>query len=170
MKIEKTICPYCGANMNLLPGQERAECEYCGSSVIVSDVKGDSRKDGLSDNTRPTALKYKQSTTEPVRHSLFPPPGFRSGNILHMIIALCGYLFILAVALGLGSPMDSIFFIAASLSAIDICLDWTGLWSRLVGLHSDNLVLRIIAKIFWSIVAFLIWISMLVIIEMVLGI
>ena len=36
MKIEKTVCPYCGANMKILPGQEHAECEYCGSSVVIS--------------------------------------------------------------------------------------------------------------------------------------
>ena len=157
--------------MNILPGQERTECEYCGSSVIISGVESESRNHRPSDNTRHIAQKYKDpATTESVMHRLFPPPGFRSRNILHMIIALCGYLFILAVAVSLGSVMDSIFFITASLSVIDICLDWTGIWSRLIGLHSESRVFRIVAKVIWSIVVFLIWITLLAIIELVLGI
>ena len=130
MKIEKTVCPYCGANMKILPGQEHAECEYCGSSVVISGVESDRQKESPSDNPRTAAQRNGEHTrTEPVRHAIFPPPGFRSRNILHMIIAVCGYLFIVAIAMSLGSAVDFVFFVAASLSVIDICLDWTGLWS-----------------------------------------
>ena len=36
MKIEKTVCPYCGANLKIRTGQTTVECEYCGSSVLIS--------------------------------------------------------------------------------------------------------------------------------------
>lgn len=170
VKIEKTVCPYCGANMKILPGQEHAVCEYCGSSAVISGSESERRKDRPSDDpSLATQRDKKHTTTEPVRHAIFPPPGFRSRNILHMIMAACGYLFILSVALNLGSAMDFIFFTVASLSAIDICTDWTGLWSRLKGIHSENRTPRIVAKTIWSIVVFFTWIVLMVIIEMVLG-
>ena len=177
MKIEKTICPYCGANLKILPGQKHAECEYCGSSVVISDVESESQKESESPKDRPSgdprlaAQRFEEHVaTESVRHAIFPPPGFRSRNIFHMIISVCGYLFILAVAMSLGNAIDFIFFIAASLSVVDICLDWTGLWSRLKGLHSENRALRLIAKIIWSMVIFFVWILLMVIVEDIAGI
>ena len=195
MKIEKTVCPYCGANMKILPGQKQAECEYCGSSVVITGVESatqqerethqesatqqesathkeaDWPKNRPTENPHPAAQNYEEhKAAAPVRHGIFPPPGFRSRNILHMIIAVCGYLFILAVAMSLGNAIDFIFFIAASLSVVDICLDWTGLWSRLKGLHSENRALRLIAKIIWSMVIFFVWILLMVIVEDIVGI
>ena len=171
MKIEKTVCPYCGASMKILPGQEHAECEYCGSSVVISGAQSERQKESPSDNPRTAAQRNEEHTrTEPVRHAIFPPPGFRSRNILHMIIAVCGYLFIVAIAMSLGSAVDFVFFVAASLSVIDICWDWTGLWSRLKGIHSENRALRIAAKLIWSTVIFFIWIVLMVLVEDVVGI
>ena len=162
--------------MKIIPGQEQAECEYCGSSVVISGVESPKRKAGPSDkphivDPRPVERKREENAaTEPVRHAVFPPPGFRSRNILHMIIGTCGYLFILAIAMSLGSAIDFIFFTAASLSVIDICMDWTGLWSRLKGIHSENRALRIIAKVIWSTVIFIVWIVLMVLVEEVVGI
>ena len=189
MKIEKTVCPYCGANMKILPGQKQAECEYCGSSVVITGVESatqqerethqesathkeaDWPKNRPSNKPHPAAQNYEEhKAAAPVRHGIFPPPGFRSRNILHMIIAVCGYLFIIAVGMSLGNAIDFIFFIAASLSVVDICLDWTGLWSRLKGLHSENRALRLIAKIIWSMVIFFVWILLMVIVEDIAGI
>ena len=170
MKIEKTVCPYCGANMKILPGQVHAECEYCGSSVVISGLESEGRKDRSTVDPRPSAQRYEEQTTaEPVRHAIFPPPGFRSRNILHMIIAVCGYLFILSVASSLGSAIDFIFFTIASLSAIDIFTDWTGLWSRLKGIHSENRARRIAAKVIWSTVIFIAWVVLMVLVEDVVG-
>ena len=183
MKIEKTVCPYCGANMKILPGQKQAECEYCGSSVVITGVESETQKESEphkdpdrlqnrpTENPHPAAQNYEEhKAAAPVRHAIFPPPGFRSRNILPMIISVCGYLFILAVAMSLGNAIDFIFFIAASLSVVDICLDWTGLWSRLKGLHSENRALRLIAKIIWSMVIFFVWILLMVIVEDIVGI
>ena len=170
MKIEKTVCPYCGANMKILPGQVHAECEYCGSSVVISGLESEGRKERPTVDPNPSAQRYEEHTaTGPARHAIFPPPGFRSRNILHMIIAVCGYLFILSVASSLGSAIDFIFFTIASLSAIDIFTDWTGLWSRLKGIHSENRARRIAAKIIWSTVIFISWIVLMVLVEDVVG-
>ena len=62
----------------------------------------------------------------PGKHALFPPPGFRSGNIVHMIAAVIGYLFILCVAVNLGGLPDAVFFTIASLSVVDICTGFPG--------------------------------------------
>ena len=103
MKIEKTVCPYCGANMKILPGQKQAECEYCGSSVVITGVESETQKESEphkdpdrlqnrpTENPHPAAQNYEEhKAAAPVRHGIFPPPGFRSRNILHMIIAVCG--------------------------------------------------------------------------------
>ena len=157
--------------MKILPGQQHAECEYCGSSVVISGANAEKLKERPSEDPRPEAqIHEEQAAAEPARHALFPPPGFRSRNILHMIIAVCGYLLIISVALNMGSAMDSIFFTAASLSAVDIFTDWTGIWSRLKGLHSENRVLRVAAKLFWSIVIFVAWVVLMTLIEEVVGI
>ena len=157
--------------MKILPGQVHAECEYCGSSVVISGLESEGRKERPTVDPHPSEQRYEEQTTaEPVRHAIFPPPGFRSRNILHMIIAVCGYLFIVAIAMSLGSAVDFVFFVAASLSVIDICWDWTGLWSRLKGIHSENRALRIAAKLIWSTVIFFIWIVLMVLVEDVVGI
>ena len=156
--------------MKILPGQVHAECEYCGSSVVISGLESEGRKERPSVDPHPSEQRYEEQTTaEPVRHAIFPLPGFRSRNILHMIIAVCGYLFILSVASSLGSAIDFIFFTAASLSAIDIFTDWTGLWSRLKGINSENRARRIAAKIIWSTVIFISWIVLMVLVEDVVG-
>ena len=106
---------------------------------------------------------------KPVKHAIFPPPGFRSKNVLHMLIAVCGYLFILYIAADLGGFLDFIFFTVASLSVIDICTDWTGIYAKLRGLQSENPTVRLVMKIIWSIVIFLIWIIVMVLIESFTG-
>ena len=169
MKIEKTVCPYCGANMKIQPGQKSAECEYCGSCVIISAAESGDWKDISPVDKRPAEHSAEPAVQKPVRHGIFPPPGFRSRNILHMIIAVCGYLFILSVAASLGSVIDFIFFTIASLSVIDICTDWTGLYSRLKGVNNKDTVPRIIAKVIWSAVIFIAWIVVMVLVEDVLN-
>ena len=172
MKIEKTTCPYCGANLKILPGQKNAECEYCGNSVFISGVEQtmQTQQTPHTSNARRSALVNKTiAGQKPAKHAIFPPPGFRSRNVLHMLIAVCGYLFILYIAADLGGFLDFIFFTVASLSAIDICTDWTGIYAKLRGLQSENPTVRLVMKIIWSIVIFLIWIIVMVLIESFTG-
>ena len=176
MKIEKTTCPYCGAPLKIAPGQKTAKCDYCDSSVLITDTepfpnvpvsaetdRGNTKSPmpGVSDETR-------ESTPE--RHSLFPPPGFRSKNIAHMITAVIGYLFILYIAIDMDTITDTFFFIIGSLSVIDICTDWTGVYSRLAGLRSPNTFVRIVMKVVWGALIFFAWIILMVILELVLRI
>ena len=89
MKIEKTTCPYCGANLKILPGQKNAECEYCGNSVFISGVEQTTQTTQTphTSNARRSALVNKTiAGQKPVKHAIFPPPGFRSRNVLHMLI------------------------------------------------------------------------------------
>ena len=143
MKIEKTTCPYCGASLKLSPGQKTAECEYCGSSVLITDTGSAPPDPDPADNTLQSSKNQgicgkSNVTPEPTesmpgKHALFPPPGFRSGNIVHMIAAVIGYLFILCVAVNLGGLPDAVFFTIASLSVVDICTGWTGAYAGVKG-------------------------------------
>ena len=86
-------------------------------------------------------------------------------NIGHMIAAVIGYLFILYVAKDMSSFLESVFFTLASLSVVDLCTNWTGVYSRFTGLNSSNTLVRIVMTIFWSIVIFIAWVLILVILE-----
>ena len=61
-----------------------------------------------------------------------------------MITAVIGYLFILYIAISLDTILDTIFFIIGSLSVVDLCTGWTGVYSRLAGLRSPNTFVRIV--------------------------
>ncbi len=174
MKIEKTTCPYCGASLKIVPGQKTATCDYCESSVLITDTESFPNAPvsvetdrGNTKRPMPGATgETRESTLE--RHSIFPPPGFRSKNIVHMITAVIGYLFILYIAISLDTIIDTIFFIIGLLSVVDICTDWTGVYSRLAGLRSPNTFVRIVMKVVWGALIFFAWIVLMVILELVL--
>lgn len=209
MKIEKTVCPYCGANLKIRTGQTTVECEYCGSSVLISGAgtilhdsspapaadpveeslfaEDHSAAESLPAENRPAAeslpaenysagapgysgADFRQEVPKRrVKHGIFPPPGFRSKNILHMIAVVCGYLFILYAAANLGGIPDFIFFTIASLSVVDLCTEWTGLYSGLKGLRSSNQILRIVMKVIWSVVVFTAWVLVLALVQLIFG-
>ena len=198
MKIEKTVCPYCGANLKIRTGQTTVECEYCGSSVLISGtgtILHDSSPAPAADPVEESLIAEDHSAAESlpaenhsagapgysgadfrqevpkrrIKHGIFPPPGFRSKNILHMIAAVCGYLFILYAAANLGGILDFIFFTIASLSVVDLCTEWTGLYSGLKGLRSSNQILRIVMKVIWSVVVFTAWVLVLALVQLMFG-
>ena len=198
MKIEKTACPYCGANLKIRAGQTAAECEYCGNSVLISGTGTnlhDSSAAPAADPVEESLIAEDHSAAESlpaenhsagapgysgadfrqevpkrrIKHGIFPPPGFRSKNILHMIAAVCGYLFILYAAANLGGIPDFIFFTIASLSVVDLCTEWTGLYSGLKGLRSSNQILRIVMKVIWSVVVFTAWVLVLALVQLMFG-
>lgn len=198
MKIEKTVCPYCGANLKIRTGQTTVECEYCGSSVLISGtgtILHDSSPAPAADPVEESLIAEDHSAAESlpaenhsagapgysgadfrqevpkrrIKHGIFPPPGFRSKNILHMIAAVCGYLFILYAAMNLGGILDFIFFTIASLSVVDLCTEWTGLYSGLKGLRNSNQILRIVMKVIWSVVVFTAWVLVLALVQLMFG-
>lgn len=97
--------------------------------------------------------------------ALFPPPGFRSKDVPHMILAVIGYLGILGVACGMGDFKDAFFWTIASLSVVDLCTDWTGFYSRLPGVGSTSRLVRVLTKTFWGFVIFLAWITIMVLLD-----
>lgn len=87
-----------------------------------------------------------------------------------MIGATIGYLFLFYVAIDLNDWWDAVFFLLAALSVIDICTDWTGLYSGLPGLCSPSLVIRVLMKIVWSTVFFIAWIFLMVILQRIFNV
>lgn len=215
MKLEKTLCPYCGAGLKIRHGQRTVECEYCGSSVLITDDRAetdnvssaDHRQSSLDNSPLPSGsgqssldrtpepLEWTpvsrtgsenrsgarnergrvspvhgktRADTGPWLQRLFPPPGFRSRNILHMITAVTGYLFILYIAADLNPALESVFFVIASLAAVDVCTDWTGFYSRLAGVGSDSTMVRLVMKTIWSIAVFVAWIVLMALVEVFL--
>lgn len=39
MKIEKALCPHCGAPIRIRPGKRVMNCEYCDMQIIISDLE-----------------------------------------------------------------------------------------------------------------------------------
>lgn len=168
MKIEKAVCPGCGAALKFRAGNKSVKCEYCGTVSYVSGEEAFSETPkGPGQKTAMEAGKTVSATVR--RKPLFPPPGFRSKNIAHMITGAAGYLMIIYVGMSLPGLLDMLFFIIASLSVVDVCTDWTGLTAGLKGLQSDNVFVRILMKLVWSAVVFTAWIVVMVIIQMIFG-
>lgn len=103
MKIVKAVCPFCGASLNIKNGQKSIKCEYCGGSVFLTDENGQihesSQEHSTSDKNKHTdkirdlyqtkvANRYDEFVKKAKKKSpLFPPPGFRSKSLKHMVIA-----------------------------------------------------------------------------------
>jgi len=96
---------------------------------------------------------------------LLPIPGFRQGKQLNRIVAIVGYL---AISMVIGCAhvdepeahpqiIYKIAYIAGSLSAIDICTDWTGLYQNLPFIRSNKKLLRYPAKAVFSFLFFMFW-------------
>ncbi|MDO5132608.1 MAG: hypothetical protein Q4D81_06470 [Eubacteriales bacterium] len=185
MKIEKTSCPYCGANLKIRPGRQTVDCSYCGSTLLLTGMEN-AREDAAgtavpgTENTADVPGKPGRRAAKdggrtvlrlpfPATRRLFPPPGFRTGNISHMILAVIGYLAIFYIVYDFNGLLDSLFLLIGMLSVVDICTDWTGWFSGLTGLRSKNPVVRIVMKTAWSAVVFTGWTVILVLLQMLLG-
>lgn len=126
---------------------------------------------GTSVNGRPAAYSGgAQQGLQQKKHSLFPPPGFRQKNILHILVALIGYPVIFLMAKEMDNPVRSIAILLSSLSALDLCTDWTGIFSRLPGIYSSGLLIRFLSKVLWSILVIFLWLVLAAVVEISLGI
>lgn len=107
-------------------------------------------------------LKNIIDRTMKATKSLYPPPGFRTGNIKHMIIAiLChamwfGY-FMQDIPVDVEYlhfiPSHFIIYIWAYLAVVDVCTDWTGLFEGLPGIKSESKGIRFFSKTVFSFLA-----------------
>ena len=91
------------------------------------------------------------------------PPGFRSGNIVIMLLALLGYCLVLTVALTMTTTKDTtprilwatrISATSGLLSMIFFSGNYLGCQTYLPLSRSKNLILRIIGVIIWDVVIF----------------
>ena len=64
--------------------------------------------------------------------------------------------------------LDAVFFVLASMTVVDICTGWSGLYARLPGIRHPSTAVRILAKVLWSMLTFLAWIVILVLVQMLL--
>ena len=174
MKIVKAVCPFCGASLNIKNGQKSIKCEYCGGSVFLTDENGQihesSQEHSTSDKNKHTdkirdlyqtkvANRYDEFVKKAKKKSpLFPPPGFRSKNLKHMVIAAIGYFYIFKITFGMNTLSLAMCFLLSALSAVDICTDWTGIFRGLKGTHSPDSGFRNLMKAFWSIVICFVWV------------
>ncbi len=47
-------CPNCSAGLEVIPGAKKGECEFCGSSFLITDLKPDNKKSERSDRNEMT--------------------------------------------------------------------------------------------------------------------
>ena len=196
MEIQELKCPHCGASLRVREGQKYIKCEYCDSELFLSGVEnrpgpgqvreGESLRETPTGSTgepdsgkrgyRPLSSRQTGHAESPDhgreakdrKYSILPPPGFRSRNIAHMLTAVIGYLFIIVLALNLDTGLDAVFFVLASMTVVDICTGWSGLYARLPGIRHPSTAVRILAKVLWSMLTFLAWIVILVLVQMLL--
>lgn len=86
--------------------------------------------------------------------SYYTPVGFRTGNVMKMVFAVLGYLFLALIAAG--SVTTSVFF----LSMIPLWFNWAPLTDHLPFDRIRNTFLRVLAKLAFS----LVWMVVLVMI------
>lgn len=92
--------------------------------------------------------------------SLFPPPGFRTGNVLKAIIAIAFYvLMVLNIIRDFGkdtffhfSCFNIMSWCLVYFFIIDIWTDWTGMTARLPGASHKNVAVKVTSKIAYSII------------------
>ena len=111
---------------------------------------------------------------KPKLRPLFPPPGFRTGSVGHMLLALVGYGLTLAVGVSIVtseklSPLDlwieRICLIMAVLTGVDIFTNWTGLGEYLPLVRHSNRTVAVTARCLWCAAFFVAWIWLAVVIE-----
>ena len=154
-----------GPQQNMQQGFRPGPQADAGRSVPPANHNGTSVKG------RPAAYSGgAQQGLQPKKHSLFPPPGFRQKNILHILVALTGYPVIFLMAKEMDNPVRSIAILLSSLSALDLCTDWTGIFSRLPGIYSSGLLIRFLSKVLWSILVIFLWLVLAAVVEISLGI
>lgn len=112
------------------------------------------------------------NTVPQTKAAIFPTfnvPGFRSGNVVHMVLAVLGYAFIIYFFVTgdveyNGEPITDPFLQYINKLAImiwmvftiDIFTSWTHFFDRLPGMHSNHPLIRFLSKVVFSFVVILI--------------
>lgn len=156
MKLEKTVCPYCGAGLKIEYGQRTVECQYCKSSVLIQDDGVNIVEDNIDYEPYPPDTERNRKGTDPASerrfNDLFPAPGFRTKNLLHIIVAVTGFLLMIVASREVDTIQDAVFFTVISLFAFSVFACWTGFFSGFPGANSRNTLKRILMKLVWSLI------------------
>ncbi len=103
----------------------------------------------------------------------FLPPGFRTGNPIHIALAICGYAFILFMGFSLTSdsipasdlPAYRIGFVLMSLAVIFLTCDYCNIQSFLPLTKSPSLLKRVLGILLYDFIIFFIFIFVLAALE-----
>ena len=71
MKIEKALCPHCGAPIRIRPGKRMMNCDYCDMQIIISDLELE-EETAEEDYTRNEELNFSSRLTG---SDIFPERG-----------------------------------------------------------------------------------------------
>ena len=104
------------------------------------------------------SVKDMKYSNVDIKHSLFPPPGFRTGNVGKAILACIGYTYFFSSILTFGDPESPLyvnillkFWLAMTIFfELDLFLDWIHLMNKLPLVIHPRKSVRILAKIMWS--------------------
>ena len=120
---------------------------------------------------RATALdpKYRFNSVRDMRysnidlkHSFFPPPGFRTGNVAKAVLACICYAYFASCLIRFGLDTETplyvklilqFFAILLFICELDLFFDWIHIMTKLPFVLHPKKAIRILAKIFWAIVA-----------------
>ena len=103
------------------------------------------------------AMKY---SVVDLKHSILPPPGFRTGNVGKAVFACVGYAYYLSLLIRVNldnGPLyiniaNRIFITAIFLFELDLFCDWVHIASNLPFVLHPKRAVRILAKIGWTLV------------------
>lgn len=103
----------------------------------------------------------------------FLPPGFRSGSIWKMLLAIIGYLMIIdlclsmeikegdMVMIGAGAVLQKILCLLAQLAEIAVVFNYLGIRDKIPGAGSDSRIIRIVGYVIlefvFMVIAVLLW-------------
>ena len=102
-----------------------------------------------------------------IRKPLLPIPGFRSHAPWKMGIAIAGYCMMIITAFngtsfrdeqGFYKLIDQLCLLAAFLTWVDICTDWTGIFSTFPFIRAESAGVRCVAKTLWCFLALVFWV------------
>lgn len=97
-----------------------------------------------------------------LKHSIFPPPGFRSGNVAKAVLACVGYAYFSSWLVRIGIDTQNPLYVKLMLQfcafllfvlELDLIFDWLHIMGKLPFVLHPKKSVRILAKILWAIVA-----------------
>ena len=104
-------------------------------------------------------VKAMKNYNVDLKHSILPPPGFRTGNIGKAVFSLVVYAYFIYFVITFGAPdttplfniIYKILLVMIFLIELDLFCDWVHIFSKLPFVLHHKLPVRILAKIVWGV-------------------